>query len=176
MEEKLSRRQGRERAFLLAFSATFDDEDIQGLIAQSRELEENALDAFGEQLILGYYDHREEIDAQIKGRLRGWTMNRISRVSLCALRLALSEMLYGDEKLPGVAINEAVELTKKYGGEDDYQFVNGVLGAISRELAPDTAEAEADGPRQDAAEADSAAAPQPEPDAGAAQCGEPAPC
>lgn len=174
MEEKLSRRQGRERAFLLAFSATFDDEDVPGLIAQSRELEENALDAFGEQLILGYYDHREEIDAQIKGRLRGWTMNRISRVSLCALRLALSEMLYGDEKLPGVAINEAVELTKKYGGEDDYQFVNGVLGAISRELAPGAAEAAASQP--DAAEADSAAASQPEPDTGAAQCGEPAPC
>ncbi len=136
MEEKLSRRQGRERAFLLAFSATFGNEDIPGLIAQSRELEENALDAFGEQLVLGYYSHRDEIDAQIAKRLRGWTINRISRVSLCALRLAISEMLYGDEKLPGVAINEAVELAKKYGGEDDYQFVNGVLGAVSRELVP----------------------------------------
>lgn len=158
MEEKLSRRQGRERAFLLAFSATFDDTDIPGLIAQSRELEENALDAFGERLILGYYDHRDEIDAQIAKRLRGWTMSRISRVSLCALRLAISEMLYGDEKLPSVAINEAVELTKKYGGEDDYQFVNGVLGAVSRELAP----AGAEGPQ-----------PQQEPDAPNA---EPASC
>ena len=49
------------------------------------------------------------------------------------LRLGLAEMLYGDEQKPGVAINEAVELVKKYGAEDDYQFVNGLLGAVARE-------------------------------------------
>ena len=52
---------------------------------------------------------------------------------LAALRLALAEMLYGDEQKPGVAINEAVELVKKYGAEDDYQFVNGLLGVVARE-------------------------------------------
>lgn len=52
-------------------------------------------------------------------------------MSLVALRLALAEMLYGDEQKPGVAINEAVELVKKYGAEDDYQFVNGLLGAVA---------------------------------------------
>ena len=46
---------------------------------------------------------------------------------------AQAEMLYGDEQKPGVAINEAVELVKKYGAEDDYQFVNGLLGAVARE-------------------------------------------
>ena len=55
------------------------------------------------------------------------------RVSLVALRLALAEMLYGEEQKPGVAINEAVELVKKYGADDDYQFVNGLLGAVARE-------------------------------------------
>ena len=50
-----------------------------------------------------------------------------------SLRLALAEMLYGEEQKPGVAINEAVELVKKYGAEDDYQFVNGLLGAVARE-------------------------------------------
>ncbi len=55
------------------------------------------------------------------------------RVSLVALRLALAEMLYGDEQKPGVAINEAVELVKKYGADNDHQFVNGVLGAVARE-------------------------------------------
>ena len=47
-------------------------------------------------------------------------------------------MLYGEEKLPGVAINEAVELAKKYGGEEDYQFVNGLLGSIARDMAQDS--------------------------------------
>lgn len=134
MEQKLSRRQGRERAFLLAFSATFDTDGLPELIAQSRELEENAVDAFGEQLLLGLAAHQQEIDGQIEAHLRGWALNRLPRVSLCALRIALSEMLYGEEKLPSVAINEAVELTKKYGGSEDHQFVNGVLGAIAREL------------------------------------------
>ena len=54
-------------------------------------------------------------------------------MSLVALRLALAEMLYGEEQKAGVAINEAVELVKKYGAEDDYQFVNGLLGAVARE-------------------------------------------
>lgn len=134
MEEKISRRQGRERAFLLLFSATFGDGDIRELINQGRELGENAVDGFGEELVLGWFGHSEEIDALIEARLRGWKLNRIPRVSLCALRLAISEMLYGEEKLPSVAINEAVELTKKYGGEDDYQFVNGVLGNVARDL------------------------------------------
>ena len=69
----------------------------------------------------------------ITAHLKGWTLSRVPRVSLVALRLALAEMLYGDEQKPGVAINEAVELVKKYGAEDDYQFVNGLLGAVARE-------------------------------------------
>ena len=62
------------------------------------------------------------------------------------LRLAIAEMLFGEENKPGVAINEAVELTKKYGADEDYQFVNGLLGAVAREhgleeeAAPESAE------------------------------------
>ena len=53
------------------------------------------------------------------------------------LQEALAEMLYGDEKKPGVVINEAVELTKKYGADEDYQFVNGLLGTVAREQGLD---------------------------------------
>lgn len=139
MEQKLKRRDARENAFLLAFSATFDEQDVPGMIAQANEEGEHPVDAFGKKLITDYYDHTVEIDERITAHLRGWTMKRLPRVTLVALRLALSEMLYGEEKLPGVAINEAVELTKKYGSADDYQFVNGVLGAIAREEGMDTA-------------------------------------
>lgn len=162
MEQKLSRRQGRERAFLLAFSATFDTADLPGLIAQSRELEENAVDAFGEQLLLGLAAHQQQIDGQIEAHLRGWALNRLPRVSLCALRLALSEMLYGEEKLPSVAINEAVELTKKYGGSEDHQFVNGVLGAIARELGLADAAAPASAPAEETQAPEAPASPAPE--------------
>ncbi|MEE0297789.1 MAG: transcription antitermination factor NusB, partial [Christensenellales bacterium] len=66
--------------------------------------------------------------------LRGWTLARLSRVDLSIMRLAVFEMQYTG--LPAaVAINEAVELTRKYSGEESCPFVNGVLGTISRKLA-----------------------------------------
>ena len=117
MEKKLTRRESRETAFLTAFAATFEPEE------PTVPAEEHAAtDAFANQL-----------DEIITVHLKGWTLSRVPRVSLVALRLALAEMLYGDEQKPGVAINEAVELVKKYGAEDDYQFVNGLLGAVARE-------------------------------------------
>lgn len=129
----MKRRTARENAFYAAFSATFDGMDIAEIIAQSREEGENEVDEFGQQLVCGYFDHAAEIDALIEGHLKGWAMARLPRVSLTALRLALSEMLYLPQSFTSVAINEAVELAKKFGGDEDYQFVNGLLGAIARE-------------------------------------------
>ena len=65
-----------------------------------------------------------------------WSKERISRVALAIMRLAVYEMLYVDDIPVSVSINEAVELAKKYGGDEDSSFVNGVLGGISRETAP----------------------------------------
>lgn len=131
--EKLSRRAARENAFVTAFAASFDGAMPQDVIELNKELGEHVVDAFGQRLINDYYDHSAEINDMIRDHLKGWTIDRLPRVSLVVLRLALSEMFYGEEKLTSVAINEAVELIKKFGGDDDYQFVNGVLGAIARE-------------------------------------------
>jgi N utilization substance protein B len=143
MEKALPRREARENAFLLAFSATFGDRPLEELLESNREDEEHPLDAFGEQLLKMYYDHSAEVDDLIRDRLRGWTMQRLPRVTLAVLRIGVAELVYSPEKKPSVAINEAVELTKKYGAEDDYQFVNGLLGSVARDLGladADTAE------------------------------------
>ena len=72
------------------------------------------------------------LDEKINAVAQGWKTNRMGRVDLCLIRLALYEILY-DEQVPvKVAINEAVELAKIYGADDDHSYVNGVLGAISR--------------------------------------------
>ena len=92
-----------------------------------------AVDGFSKLLLNAYYDHSAEVDDEIRAHLRNWTMERLPRVSLTVLRLAIAEMLFGGENKPGVAINEAVELTKKYGADEDYQFVNGLLGAVARD-------------------------------------------
>ena len=128
METKLTRRESREMAFLTAFAATFEPEE------PTVPAEDHATpDAFANQLLAAMNDHAAELDEIITAHLKGWTLPRVPRVSLVALRLALAEMLYGEEQKPGVAINEAVELVKKYGADDDYQFVNGLLGSVARE-------------------------------------------
>ena len=128
MEKKLTRRESREMAFLTAFAATFEPEE------PTVPAEDHATpDAFANQLLAAMNDHAAELDEIITAHLKGWTLPRVPRESLVALRLALAEMLYGEEQKPGVAINEAVELVKKYGADDDYQFVNGLLGSVARE-------------------------------------------
>ncbi len=73
-----------------------------------------------------------EIDAILNETSKGWKTSRMSTVDLCILRLAVYEMLFDEEIPVGVAINEAVELAKRYGGEDSGSFVNGILGKIAK--------------------------------------------
>ena len=134
MENILPRREARENAFLLAFSQTFGDiPPAEAIINHEENDEEHQVDGFSKHLLNAYYDHSAEVDDEIRAHLRNWTMERLPRVSLTVLRLAIAEMLFGGENKPGVAINEAVELTKKYGADEDYQFVNGLLGAVARD-------------------------------------------
>ena len=129
MGKKLTRRESREAAFLTAFAATFEPE-TPSLPADTEQVE---TDIFARHLLAAMNNHAEDLNAIIEKHLKGWTLSRVPRVSLVALRLALAEMLYGEEQKPGVAINEAVELVKKYGADNDYQFVNGLLGTVARE-------------------------------------------
>lgn len=129
MGKKLTRRESREAAFLTAFAATFEPE----MPSLPAGVEQPEADAFAHQLLAAMNEHAQELDSLIENHLKGWTLNRVPRVSLVALRLGLAEMLYGEEQKPGVAINEAVELVKKYGADNDYQFVNGLLGTVARE-------------------------------------------
>ena len=65
---------------------------------------------------------------------KGWTISRISKTSLAILKLAIYEIKYVDDVPAKVAINEAVNLAKKYGADDEPSFVNGLLGAVYKEL------------------------------------------
>ena len=76
----------------------------------------------------------DEIDKKINGASSNWSTGRMGKVDLAILRLAVYEMFY-DENIPiSVAIDEAVELAKKYGDKDSYSFVNGVLGKLAKEV------------------------------------------
>ncbi|HEY9575165.1 MAG TPA: transcription antitermination factor NusB [Lachnospiraceae bacterium] len=73
----------------------------------------------------------EEIDKTLEETSKGWKVSRMSKVDLSILRLAVYEMNYDEEVPVKVAINEAVELSKRFGGEESASFVNGILGKIA---------------------------------------------
>jgi len=131
----MKRRTARENAFLALFEADFQGSDIADIVAMSREQGERPVDEYGEALLINFYAHSAEVDDQIKAKLKDWTMMRLPRVNAALLRLAVTEMLFnGHDDMDSIVINEAVELAKQYAGEEDYQFINGLLGAISREM------------------------------------------
>ena len=129
----MSRRKSREQAFALLFEKSFHDLPIAELAAAAMDAREVQVDAFALSLATGAEARLEELDAHIDKNAHKWSRERISRVSLAVLRLAIYEMLYEDSVPQSVAINEAVELAKKYGGDEESSFVNGVLGGIARE-------------------------------------------
>lgn len=77
-------------------------------------------------------EHLPKIDDMIDGAAKGWSINRIGKVELAVLRLALYEMLYDDDIPVGVAIDEAVQLAKKFGSDGSGSFVNGILASFAK--------------------------------------------
>lgn len=78
------------------------------------------------------YESAPQLDERINSVAEGWKTKRMSRVDLTIIRLALYEILYDDQVPEKVAINEAVELAKKYGGDESPSFINGVLARLVR--------------------------------------------
>ncbi len=130
----LTRREEREQAFILLFEKSFnEDVAVSELYEMAVENEIIAESEFAKNLALKVMDNLEAIDASVEKHSVKWKMNRISKVALAVMRLAICEILFYDDIPVGVSINEAVELCKKYASKDDYSFVNGILSAIAKE-------------------------------------------
>lgn len=104
--------------------------------------------AYVEATIAGLQEHAAEIDALISKHAPEWPIDQIAGIDRAVLRLGVYEVLWSDEVPPKVAINEAVELGKAYGGENSGSFVNGVLGTVYR--ASDTYDQTADESKKEA--------------------------
>ena len=130
----MTRKEERELAFTLIFEKIFNDE------TSIEEIIENAMDArlieentFAFSLAQLTYEHIEEIDSIINQNSVGWKIERLPKVSLAIMRLAICEILYVPSIPNGVSINEAVELAKKFASQEDAAFINGILGKYVRE-------------------------------------------
>ncbi len=91
--------------------------------------------AFAAELVRGVTAERDRIDALIEEAAVNWKLSRLSRVDLNLLRLATYELLRQDERVPtSVILDEAIEIGRRYGGEESAEFVNGVLDQIAGNL------------------------------------------
>lgn len=104
-----------------------------------------------DQVVLGAVERAQDLDARIAAHAQGWTLERIARVDLAILRLALFEMFYREDVPTGVAINEAVELAHAFSGGKAASFINGILGTIAREVEAEAAPLVESTPRAEAA-------------------------
>ena len=131
----MGRHELREQVFLSLFCAEFHEkEEMPRQISLFIENSEIAMDesdeSFIEDRVQSIVEHMPEIDKLITENTEGWTIDRMGKVELTAMRLAVYEMKY-DEAIPdGVAIDEAVEITKKYGQKNSGGFVNAILAKI----------------------------------------------
>ncbi len=129
----MTRTEEREQAFVLIFEKAFNmdtsAEDIIGYAAEAQLLDPTV---FSTSLFKQTYEQIEKIDAVIEKYAIGWKKERLSKVALSVLRLAICEILFIDSIPYGVSANEAVELAKKYATDEDAAFINGILGAFIR--------------------------------------------
>lgn len=129
----MSRHEHREQCFSILFEMTFTDDSLQDILDNAVESRTVIADDFTVDLLNSFSDHRTEVDELISKNIRGWTLPRLSRVTLSILRLAVTEMKYAATP-DSVAINEAVELAKTYSTSKEAAFVNGVLGSVAKVL------------------------------------------
>ena len=133
----MGRREMREHIFKLLFLGEFNEtaempEQIQLYFEGLSDFQPTE-QAYMENKYALVKEHLEEIDALLNEKSAGWKTKRMSKVDLNILRLAVYEMKYDEDVPVKVAINEAVEISKSFGGDDSASFVNGILGKIARE-------------------------------------------
>ena len=148
----MGRREQREQIFRLLFRVEFNapeempqqrdfflDEiklpaEEEGLAAKDRDI------AYITEKYGQIQEKLPQIDQMIDEKAQGWSVSRMGKVELTLLRLGVYEILFDQNVPDSVAINEAVELAKRYGNDDDFSFVNGVLGAYVREEGKESPE------------------------------------
>jgi len=129
------RRNGREHAFRLLFQSDVGGLPLDEAIENSRAHSEASDETWdmAEDLARGAWNHKTELDAIITKYASGWSLERMANADRNLLRIALYEILHSPEVPQNVAINEAVELAKRYSTADSAKFINGIIGGFLRD-------------------------------------------
>lgn len=137
----MNRSKGREQAFKLLYSTEIQHESNEEqveLFLENNDIQDENSRAYIKDIINGIKENEEKINKLIADNLKkDWQLERIPKINVSLLKLAIYEIIY--KKIPyKVAINEVVELAKKYGEDNSPMFINGVLASIVKELNNET--------------------------------------
>lgn len=126
------RRSSRELALKFLYQIEFNQGDFEEQLSQFKERVscKEEVGEFLERLIRTVLQHKGEIDAVLKKYSDHWALDRMTVIDRNILRMGVCELIYLGDIPPKVAINEAVEISKKYGSEDSPDFINGVLDRV----------------------------------------------
>ena len=129
----MTRREAREEALILVFEKQFNSDSLEDIIETAKEVRDIEPDEYILDVFNGVYNNLEYIDEIISKYSQGWSINRITKIALAVLRLAIYEIKFVDSIPVSVSINEAVELAKKYSTKEDSAYINGILSSVSKE-------------------------------------------
>lgn len=132
-KNKISRSEIRDSAFKLIFEKLLRDDDMQELYETAEEVEEIIVNDDVKKMVDGTLAKVDEIDGIIEKYSKSRKLSRISKLNRAILMLALYECIYDDRVPDSVAISEAVNLANIYSYKEDANFINGLLGAFSRD-------------------------------------------
>lgn len=129
----MTRHQMREAVFILLFEKSFSNDTAQNIVNLAREIDEFEMDSVVIDTFYKITENEAVIDQTIVKYLKNWSINRISKVSLAILRLAVYEVLFWDDIDNDISISEAIKLAYMYTYKDDVSFINGVLSSLDKQ-------------------------------------------
>jgi N utilization substance protein B len=133
MIRRIAREIVLQSLFQIDFSGCDAESALEASLAEHEEKDAAKAKAYAEKTLQGVLEHLAAIDGKIGEYAIDWTVERMSATDRNILRVAVYEMMFAEEKIvPGIAINEAVEIAKRYGTEESPRFINGILGKMVR--------------------------------------------
>jgi len=129
----MGRRESRERALQILFQLEFDDKQEALSLDYFWEKKKSPDTEHTKKLVKGVISNKDEIDSLIQSHSKNWRVSRMLYIDRNILRLAVYELIFEEDIAVAVAINEAVELAKKFGNNESAKFINGILDALSKD-------------------------------------------
>ena len=126
----IKREEERSLILQVLYACEYNSDDWKTLLQRISKTHEIIVTPFIEKIVALSQEHREEINTEIKQKLKNWDYRRVAVIDRIILRMALVELLFCKDIPPEVSMNEAIELAKKYSTEQSNRFINGILDAV----------------------------------------------